>query len=145
MRSMSRHRPSRQADAMDVWMLDLLTWCWSKPTMPNFGIDCHHNRINDQYMLNNVVGEYTISSIVLQSFFNRVLIVTDSNLLNLFPDTFPQTAWCANELYWPNKRQPQQKAPRNCLKWTHCSGNVSSTCSIFFIILPMILFQVHMN
>ena len=148
---MCRYRnPSRQADVMSVWMLDLLTWCWSKPTMPNFGIDCHHNRINDQYMLNNVVGEY-ILFLTLQSFQSSISFNLFSNVSIFAPIfgglfvwfispcsihihwfkcfkfvsrlLFPKIAWCGKEFYWPKKRQPRWKAPKNWVRWTHCSGN----------------------
>ena len=51
-------------------------------------------------------------------------ISTDSNGFKFVSRLlFPKIAWCGNEFYWPKKRQPRWKAPRNWVRWTHCSGN----------------------
>ena len=50
-----KSKDNLKKDIMNIWILDLLTFCWSKPCLPTYGIDSYYNRLHDQYMINNLV------------------------------------------------------------------------------------------
>ena len=48
---------SATADVLNVWMLDLVSWCWSKPTMPSSAINAKCEQLNWKYMVKRVANE----------------------------------------------------------------------------------------
>merc|ERR1712166_557946 len=45
------------SDDLNVWMLDLVTWCWSKPVMPSMCIDLKSRNVDWKYMIHNLIDE----------------------------------------------------------------------------------------
>ena len=46
-------------------MLDLVTWCWSKPVMPSMCIDLKSRNVDWKYMIHNLVNEIRAARIAI--------------------------------------------------------------------------------